>query len=349
MYEKTAENRVTRTDLAVENLQDITASKTENDGYKTEIKENEASVVTVIDILNGKGEKLFDKPKGRYVTVEVPPFGKDGEVTDDRLFSLCDELKKLLPDDGDILVAGLGNRDITADALGPLVTSQILATRHLNSRITENIGLSGLRSVSTIAPGVLGQTGIEISDVIKSISELVSPSAIISVDALAARELSRLGCTVQITDAGVAPGSGIGNQRPQISRDTIGIPVISIGVPTVISVESLLESTFPQAKPYEQHTDRQTEQQSKSYTEQQSELHTDQQTKQHTEQQSKLHTEQHTDRQAEITREESFSGLIVTPKDIDLLVSRAAKLISLAINTCLFPEFSIGDILNLTG
>ena len=121
----------------------------------------------------------------------------------------------------------------------------------------------------------------------------------------------------------------------------MGIPVISIGVPTVISVESLLESTFPQAKPYEQHTDRQTEQQSKSYTEQQSELHTDQQTK--------LHTEQHTDRQAEITREESFSGLIVTPKDIDLLVSRAAKLISLAINTCLFPEFSIGDILNLTG
>lgn len=304
MYTKNTENRITQTDLAVENLQDIPSSKTDKDGYRTDVKKNESSTVTVIDILNEKGEKLFGKPKGKYVTVEVPPFGKDGEVTDDRLSSVCDELKNILPQSGNILVAGLGNRDITADALGPLVTSQILATRHLRTHIKESTGLSKLRNVSTMAPGVLGQTGIEVSDVIKCVSNLVKPSAIISVDALAARELSRLGCTVQITDAGVAPGSGIGNCRPQISRETMGVPVISVGVPTVISVESLLSDTS---------------------------------------------TSSGSNTNTEITREDQFAGLIVTPKDIDLLVSRAAKLISLAINVCLFPEFSTKDILSLTG
>ena len=169
-----------------------------------------------------------------------------------------------------------------------------------------------------MAPGVLGQTGIEVSDVIKCISDLVKPSAIISVDALAARELSRLGCTVQITDAGVAPGSGIGNCRPQISRETMGVPVM----PTVISVESLLSDTNTSSGSKSNSGSKSSCNQSPSSG-------------------SNTNTE--------ITREEQFAGLIVTPKDIDLLVSRAAKLISLAINACLFPEFSTNDILSLTG
>lgn len=333
MYTKNTENRITQTDLAVENLQDIPSSKTDKDGYRTDVKKNESSTVTVIDILNEKGEKLFGKPKGKYVTVEVPPFGKDGEVTDDRLSSVCDELKNILPQSGNILVAGLGNRDITADALGPLVTSQILATRHLRTHIKESTGLSKLRNVSTMAPGVLGQTGIEVSDVIKCVSNLVKPSAIISVDALAARELSRLGCTVQITDAGVAPGSGIGNCRPQISRETMGIPVISIGVPTVISVESLLSDT-------KSSSDSSTSSDSKSSSDPSISYSSNSNSNQSPNYGSNSSTE--------ITREEQFAGLIVTPKDIDLLVSRAAKLISLAINVCLFPEFSTKDILSLT-
>lgn len=296
MNEKNSEKCITRTDLAVENLSDISPSKSRDDGYLTETKKTESATITVIDILNENGEKLFGKPKGKYVTVEVPPFGKDSEITDDRLSALRDELLKMIPVSGNILVAGLGNRDITADALGPFVSSQILATRHLSKEITKDLGLENLRNVSTIAPGVLGQTGIEVSDVIKCISELVDASAIISVDALAARELSRLGCTVQITDAGVAPGSGIGNMRPLISSKTMGIPVISVGVPTVVSVETIRDK---ENDPCEKKGD-------------------------------------------------DFSSLIVTPKDIDLLVSRAAKLISLAINACLFPSFTVNEILGLT-
>lgn len=296
MNEKNSEKHIARTDLAVENLSDISPSKSHDDGYLTETKKTESATITIIDILNENGEKLFGKPKGKYVTVEVPPFGKDSEITDDRLSALRDELWKMIPAGGNILVAGLGNRDITADALGPFVSSQILATRHLSKEITKDLGLESLRNVSTIAPGVLGQTGIEVSDIIKCISELVNASAIISVDALAARELSRLGCTVQITDAGVAPGSGIGNMRPLISSETMGIPVISVGVPTVVSVETIRDK---KNGPCEKNGD-------------------------------------------------DFSSLIVTPKDIDLLVSRAAKLISLAINACLFPNFTVNEILGLT-
>ncbi len=284
-----------RTDLAVEMLTDTGESFSEGNGYTSKIIENESSVTTIIDIENEEGEKALGKPKGRYVTVEVPPFGQDGEVADGRMIAVLEEIKNMIPNEGSILVVGLGNRDITADALGPLAMTQILATRHLRDRLSNEVGLSSLREVSVIIPGVLGQTGIEVSDIVKSVVDLVQPAAVISVDALAARDLSRLGCTVQITDAGVAPGSGIGNRRPKINKESIGIPVISVGVPTVISVSSLIREEC--LENYSENHD--------------------------------------------------FSNLIVTPKDIDLLVARAARLISLSVNRALFPDLSTTDILSL--
>lgn len=267
----------------------------EGKGYTSEVRQNESSVTTVIEVKDEEGERLFGKPRGKYVTVEVPPFSSDGEVADDRMTAVSDELSKLIPNEGSVLVVGLGNRDITADALGPLVTAKVLATRHLSDQLSEEIGLSDLRDVSAIIPGVLGQTGIEVIDIIKSLAGFVSPSAVISIDALAARELSRLGCTVQITDAGISPGSGIGNRRPVLNNDTMGIPVISIGVPTVISVSSLVGEDSLKAD----------------------------------------------------SSGDDFSNLIVTPKDIDLLVARASRLISLALNKALFPSLSVTDILSL--
>lgn len=264
------------TDLCIERLMDV-GEASEPKGYESFVTKTESSKTTVIEIKTGDAEKAFSKPKGKYITIEVPPFSKDGRVTDDRLKAVADELKKLIPGAGEILIVGLGNRDITADALGPLAMTQILATRHLKQHPLTDLGLDSLRDVSVIIPGVLGQTGIEVTDVVKSVADLVRPAAVITVDALAAREISRLGCTVQITDAGVAPGSGVGNGRPELSLATLGIPVIGVGVPTVIPMESL----------------------------------------------------------------------IVTPKDIDVLVQRAAKLIALAINCSLFPEFSTDEIIGL--
>lgn len=280
----------TRTDLAVEEYMDVSESNPSGKGYTGNVIQNENSVTTVIDIETEEGERLFGKPKGRYVTVEVPPMGKDAEVADGRLDEVAKELEKLIPSDGPILVVGLGNRDITADALGPIALTQILATRHLNDRLKEEVGLSELRDVSGIIPGVLGQTGIEVSDIVRSVSDFTKPKAIISIDALAARELSRLGCTVQITDAGISPGSGIGNRRTALNEQTLGVPVIAIGVPTVISIGAVAD---------------------------------------------------------ELQVNSSSSDLIVTPKDIDLLVSRAAKLIALAINKALFPALDKEEILSL--
>lgn len=298
-----------RTDLAIELLNEMKSIRNtaeagveyddlpeSGEGYTSKVYENESSVTTVIDVTDENGEKLFGKPRGRYVTIEVPPFGKDGEVADGRMEAIKTELSKMLPERGDVLVAGLGNRDITADALGPLAMTQILATRHLSDRLSYEVGLDSLRDVSGIVPGVLGQTGIEVSDIVKSVADLVKPSAIITIDALAARDLSRLGCTVQITDAGVAPGSGIGNGRPKINKQTMGVPVIAIGVPTVISVSSLLEENLKSSTSH---------------------------------------------------NPEDLKNLIVTPKDIDLLVARAARLISLALNATLFPSLSTTDILSL--
>ncbi len=146
-----------RTDLAVEVYMDVSESIPSGKGYTGNVTRNESSVTTVIDIETEEGEKIFGKPKGRYVTVEVPPMGKDAEVADGRLDAVAEELAKLIPTDGSILVVGLGNRDITADAVGPIALTQILATRHLNDRLKEEVGLSGLRDGSSGSNGYRGK------------------------------------------------------------------------------------------------------------------------------------------------------------------------------------------------
>ena len=219
-----------RTDLAVECYEE--SQKTEINGVKV-VDENG---VTTVSVLNENGEKEIGKPVGTYITVEVPSFVNDTDIFDGRLNKISNILKNLLPADCDnILVAGLGNMDITADALGPKTNSYVLATRHISSDLRKEMGFENLKSVSTVRTGVLGETGIESAEIIKGIVNVINPSCVIAVDALASSSAERLGTTIQLSDTGIFPGSGVGNHRFEISEKTLGVPVVSVGIPTVVS------------------------------------------------------------------------------------------------------------------
>lgn len=219
-----------RTDLALESV-------CGNDRvYKA--TRGKAFSITEITIDTDDYIEISGKGKGRYITLEgdINSFSSDCR---EMSAELSEEIKSFIPE-GDILVAGLGNRDITPDALGPVTASKILATRHLQKE-TDTF-LSSLRKVSTFAGGVLGQTGIETAEIIKALCEKIKPSAVIAVDALACSDIKRLGTTVQISDAGISPGSGVSNARKELSENIFGIPVIAIGVPTVVSIHTIVRN-----------------------------------------------------------------------------------------------------------
>ena len=162
---------------------------------------------------------------------------------------MLSQLKKLLPPKGAVLVAGLGNRAMTPDAVGPLAVEHLLVTRHLISALPNCFG--SFRAVSAVTPGVLGQSGVESAEAVAALVRELQPAAVIAVDALAARRTERLCTTVQLSDTGIAPGSGVGNHRHPLNRETLGVPVIAIGVPTVIDgatlAADLLESAGEEA------------------------------------------------------------------------------------------------------
>ncbi len=219
-----------RTDLAVECYEE--KEKTKLSGVKVE----ERGTVTTVSVLNENGAREIGKPVGEYITIEVPSFVNDTDIFDGRLATIAALIKKLLPSECDnILVAGVGNMDITADALGPKTLSYVFATRHLSSDLKRAMGFEGLRQVASVSTGVLGNTGIESAEIIRGVVNEINPSCVIAVDALAATSAQRLGTTVQISNSGISPGSGVGNHRHEISGETLGVPVISIGIPTVVS------------------------------------------------------------------------------------------------------------------
>lgn len=218
-----------RTDLALEagavgNIRGVCRETVSRDGF------------TVHRMMIGTADaaKRLGKPVGKYITLREIPDNFRDEKTKSFADIAAEEIASLLPEKGCILVAGVGNPDITADSLGPLCAGKVIATRHLRSSPTSARYFEELRSTAVIAPGVLGQTGIDILEMIRGIAPEISPGAVIAVDALAARDISHLGKTLQISDSGMIPGSGIGNRRMELSRKTLGIPVIGIGVPTVV-------------------------------------------------------------------------------------------------------------------
>ena len=225
-----------RTDLAVElrelnpELEGVNSSQYEGDGYKA----------TVIEITTDGAAEKMGRPKGRYVTLESDAV-LDAGMGDEMCDALVNELKRMLPGEGTVLVAGLGNPNATPDAIGPQTAFGIFATRHIGEELAKELNLNGMRSVAAVAPGVLGQTGMEALEIISGAVERVSPAAVVAVDALAARRLSRIGRTVQLCDSGILPGSGVGNRRSEISEKTLGVKVISLGIPTVADADTIIE------------------------------------------------------------------------------------------------------------
>lgn len=222
-----------RTDLAVECYE--SSEKTVIDGVIVEECENK----TTVKVLNEKGARELGKPVGTYITYGVDSFIGGIEIFDGILEEIAEVLRLLLPDNiTSVLVVGIGNTDITADALGPRANDYVLATRHLVTNGDESF-FKNFFNVSSISSGVLGDTGIESAEVIKGIAGEIKPSCVIAVDALAAGSKERLGKTIQFSDTGISPGSGVGNHRFEISEKTLGVPVISVGIPTVLSTALL--------------------------------------------------------------------------------------------------------------
>lgn len=182
------------------------------------------------------------KGKGRYITLEGESLSRFSDDYEEMAQELADELKGFVPE-GEILVVGLGNSDITPDALGPQMASKVLATRHLRDELgDEEEFLTSLRQVSVFSGGVLGQTGIETAEIVRAICREIKPAAVIAVDALACSDVSRLGTTIQISDSGISPGSGVANTRKELSERVLGVPVIAVGVPTVVDMHTIVRS-----------------------------------------------------------------------------------------------------------
>ena len=228
-----------RTDLAVEAIENHkTAAALPH--VRQSDRTLEGFAVHEVRILSEDAAREIGKPQGRYLTLELDALIRREEDAFPRAFkALSTLLRELLPhpNDGPVLIAGLGNRMITPDAIGPQTADHVIATRHLVAQSPAIF--ADWRPVSALAPGVLGQTGVETGEVICGVLDRVRPAAVIAVDALAAGRLSRLLRTVQLADTGITPGAGVGNARAALNEETLGVPVIAVGVPTVVDGATL--------------------------------------------------------------------------------------------------------------
>ena len=318
-----------RTDLALEareiinentstgNLEGIEASESGDKDVK----------ITRVKITNAKGEEALGKKRGTYITIEAPSLaGNDPEILEKSTSALKDELLSLL---GDLsrkttLVAGLGNRDITSDSLGPRVVSGLLVTRHLFSEAPENI-TENMSPLCALSPGVLGITGIETAEIIKGVCEHVRPDLVIAIDSLASRKTERVCTTIQITDTGISPGSGIGLRNSTIDSEALGVPVIAIGVPMVVdaatiandAIDGVIDALLAECKSDEDF----------------------------------YHILKNIDRDEKYTLIKgvlSDKPLFVTPKEIDAASERVSKVVADGINRAVHKNISSEDISAMT-
>ena len=232
---------VKRTDLALEAKeiwQESAGRTTKLPGVKASERKLEGYPLTRVEILNEEGEAALGKPRGIYLTLDLRTFRqRQTDFFERAARAVGSQLKSLLPQEGSILVVGLGNAAMTPDALGPLAADSVLVTRHLIHAQPKHF--SGFRSVAVQRTGVLGTTGVESAEAVGGLVKTLHPAALIAIDALASRRVGRVCSTVQLSNTGIIPGSGVGNHRAALNRETLGIPVVSIGVPTVVDSATL--------------------------------------------------------------------------------------------------------------
>ena len=301
--------RQIRTDLAMESagamgggLPGVHISEWETGGV----------AMTEVKIETEEGARLLDKPVGLYLTMECQGVRRRDIESRKAVSSLLgEELARLLPGgESPVLVVGLGNRMVTPDSLGPLSVDHTLVTRHLYAERPE-LTRYGMSPVCAIAPGVLGITGIETSEMVRAAVQTVHPRAVIAIDSLAARAVSRVACTVQLTDAGIRPGSGVGNHRAALTGETLGVPVLAVGVPMVIYAATIARDAFEMLSGGGETPER--------------------------------------EKALDAMTQELLSGalgeMIVTPREVDDLVGDAAVMLADGINRALHPGLSERDIL----
>ena len=296
-----------RTDLAIE-AREMFAE--EISGVESTQKDTDGITVTHVKITTEEGAKKIGKPIGNYITVEIKDLQyEDEEICRRGAKAVESELKKIikLSKEASVLVAGLGNRYITPDSIGPKTIGKLTVTRHITKEGGEGFDFD-VRAVSAIAPGVLGITGIETGEILRAVSDKIKPSLIIAVDALASRKLSRLGTTIQICDSGISPGSGVGNNRKALTKETLGVPVIAIGVPMVVDAATLTSDAIETVGKYL----------SSSLGEKSVEAFSD---------------------CPELVKKalcENNTNMVVTPNDVDTLAEQASDIIAEGINSALF-------------
>lgn len=299
-----------RSDLAKEAV--AFDRKKEIDGINViEFKVGEDITVNRVEVKDEKGAKEIGKKIGNYVTVECPElYDKDENLKAKVAHTFADEVTKMkesFGNIGNILIIGLGNRNVTPDSLGPLVCEKVFVSRHIKKYLPNMID-SRVVEVSAIAPGVLGITGLETAEVIDGIVDRIKPDMILVIDALASRSISRIGTSIQVSDAGISPGSGIGNKRKSVDKETLGIPVLAIGIPTVVYAYTIASEILLSAAIKSNTSDGQIK------------------------------------NVINMIQDIEGSDMIVTPKNIDMLIENSSDLLARSINFSLHKDLSEEEI-----
>lgn len=315
-----------RTDLAVENREIYKeVYKEDSKGVDIEKEEKENYTVTRIKVLNEEGNKNLQKPIGTYITIDVPGLNKSDEDLKDEISQVvAKEIKGLGKSHphSKILIVGLGNWNITPDALGPKVVERVLVTRQYFVNYKKEIDET-VANVAALSPGVMGITGIETVEIVKGVVEKVKPDLVIAVDALASRKMERVSTTIQISDTGINPGAGVGNNRMEMTEKALGVPVIAIGIPTVVDAATIVNDTL--------------------------DLIIDSLKKE-----AEVGTEFY-NLLSEISSEEKYSlirevlnpymkNVVVTPTDIDAVIDDLAIIVANGLNMALHPGIDLKDV-----
>jgi len=317
-----------RTDLALEATEVLRGrGRREIPGVEVHEEKQDDITVTRVNVTTDAGAELMGKPKGRYITIEAPSLRKRNRDLQQRVGEVLSREFGALLQDGQFaggqipdsfLVVGLGNWRATADSLGPKVVSQLLVTRHLRDYVP--VELTGkLRAVAAVAPGVLGITGIETSEVVRGIVERTSPQAVVAIDSLCARSVDRIITTIQIADTGIHPGSGIGNKRVGLTRDVLGVPVIALGIPTVVHAMTIADNTLEAVAAYLSSSPGLL---------------------------GRLDGMSVEDRRRVVEKavSERLGDLVVTPKEIDSYIGDMARVVAGSLNVAFHPGIDVGDL-----
>lgn len=314
------------TDLAIESKELYSENNdVEIEGVSVDVVEMENYSITRVEVLNESGMKMMNKPIGKYITIDVPNLNISDE-------DLKDEISKILAKEilgfglnkpnSKTIIIGLGNWNISPDALGPKVVDKVLVTRQYFVNYDKESDET-MANVAAMAPGVMGMTGIESMDIIKGVVDKIKPDLLVAVDALASRKMDRVSKTIQISDTGISPGGGVGNKKMAINKETLGIPVLSIGIPTVVNAATIVNDSLDLIL----STLKETAQKGREFY-------------------TLLHDLSQEDKYSLIEEvlNPYMANTIVTPKDIDVLIDDLSIIIANGLNIALHPGIGLEDV-----